>query len=75
MPRPTKTVLDTLPPVEKETMVWDSILPGSGVRVRPGGGHKRFYVQYRLKTGQQRKRPLGVYGVLTVEEARNMARQ
>lgn len=75
MPRLTKSLIDGLDDTGKESMLWDSLLPGFGVRVRPGGGHKRFYVQYRLKTGQQRKRPLGVYGVLTVEEARAAARQ
>lgn len=75
MPRLTKSLLDGLETPGKELMLWDSLLPGFGVRLRPGGGHKRFYVQYRLKTGQQRKRPLGVYGVLTVEEARHLARQ
>ena len=62
-------------PGQKDTMVWDIALPGFGVRLRPGSTQKRFYVQYRLKTGQQRKRPIGRYGVLTVEEARAAARQ
>ena len=75
MPRLTKSLIEIVDATGKDAMVWDSVLPGFGLRVRPGGGHKRFYVQYRLKNGQQRKRSLGVYGVLTVEEARSEARQ
>ena len=74
MPRLTKHLLDTLPPGQ-DLIIWDSALPGFGVRMRRGSPAKRFYVQYRLKTGQQRKRALGRYGVLTVEEARAQARQ
>lgn len=75
MPRLTKSVIDAFDDPPREAMLWDSVLPGFGVRVRPGGGHKRFYVQYRLRSGKQRKRPLGLCGVLTVEEARALARQ
>ena len=73
MPRLTKTLLDGLTPGEKDVTLWDSLLPGFGVRLRPGNPHKTFYVQYRL-LGQQRKRKLGTYGILTVEEARQQAR-
>lgn len=73
MPRLTKTVVDQFTAVNDRTL-WDSLLPGFGVRVRPGNPHKVFYVQYRTPQGQ-RKRRLGVYGVLTVDEARDLARQ
>lgn len=73
MPRLTKTVVDQFT-AGKDTTLWDSLLPGFGVRLRPGNPHKVFYVQYRTHQGQ-RKRKLGVYGVLTVDEAREMARR
>lgn len=75
MPRLTKSLLDTLEVPSHEMILWDTIVPGFGVRLRPGGTHKRFYVQYRVPGGRQRKRVIGVYGVLTVEEARAYARQ
>ena len=75
MPRLTKALLDRLPPVHADTMIWDSLLPGCGVRRRPGNSHRTFYVQYLLADGTQRKRKLGTYGVVTVEEARAIARQ
>lgn len=73
MPRLTKTVVDHFT-ATKDTILWDSLLPGFGVRMRPGQRQKVFYVQYRTPAGQ-RKRKLGVYGVLTVDEARDLARQ
>ena len=72
MPRLTKTVVDQFT-ATKDTTLWDSLLPGFGVRMRSGNPQKVFYVQYRTPAGQ-RKRRLGVYGVLTVDEARDLAR-
>lgn len=74
MPRLTKTLLDSLTPADRDLTVWDSLLTGFGVRLRPMSPHKTFYVQYRLG-GTQRKRKLGTYGILTVEEARQQARE
>jgi integrase len=73
MPRLTKTVIDHFN-ARKDTTLWDTLLPGFGVRLRPGNPSKVFYVQYRTPAGQ-RKRKIGVYGVLTVDEARDKARQ
>lgn len=73
MPRLTKTVVEQFT-ASKDTTLWDSLLPGFGVRMRPGNPQKVFYVQYRTPQGQ-RKRRLGVYGVLTVDEAREQARR
>lgn len=75
MPRLTKTLLDGLDQPDRETFVWDSLLTGFGVRLRPGTPTKTFYVQYRLPVGVQRRRKIGPYGVLTVEEARSKARK
>lgn len=75
MPRLTKTLVDHLSADDKEVSIRDTLLPGFLVRLRPGSAVKRFYVQYRTPEGIHRKRPIGVYGVLTVEEARQMARQ
>ena len=37
MPRLTKTPLDGLTPGNTDVTVWDSLLTGFGVRLRPGG--------------------------------------
>jgi integrase len=75
MPRLTKSLLDGLGLPSREMFVWDSVLRGFGVRLRPGTLTKTFYVQYRLPGGVQRRRKLGLCGVLTVEEARSHARE
>jgi hypothetical protein len=56
----------------RELFVWDSRVPGFGVRVYPTG--KRMYVfQYRTRAGQQRRVAIGLHGPFTVEKAREAA--
>jgi integrase len=52
---------------------WDSAIPGFGVRIYPSG-KKAFILRYRVN-GSKRLLTLGTYGVLTLEQARNLARQ
>jgi hypothetical protein len=49
--RVTKRVVDRLMPRAAEFTVWDSKLPGFGVRVRPTGA-KSFVVVYRAGSGR-----------------------
>ncbi len=73
MPKLTKRFVESLTPGDRDIMLWDNSVQGFGVRVWPSG--KRVYlVQYRTKQGRQRKRVLGPHGILTVEQARVMAR-
>jgi len=51
---------------------WDEKLPGFGVRVFPSG-KKSFVLSYRTK-GRKRLMKIGVYGVYTLEQARDEAR-
>jgi len=48
-------------------------VPGFGVRVHPTG-RKSFVVWYRTGTGRARMFTLGLYGVLTLDQARKKAR-
>lgn len=74
MAKITKRSIDaTAPHASQERFLWDSELPGFGVRVKPSGA-KSFLVQYRNKNGRSRRLTLGRYGVLTTEEARDLAR-
>lgn len=71
--RLTKTVVDALEPESgKQFFVWDSKLPGFGVRVSPGGS-KSYMYQGRIN-GTLKKITIGRHGVYTAEQARKEAK-
>lgn len=72
MAKLTKTVVDSLKPGTPDYFVWDDLLPGFGVRVRPSG-RKTYIAQYRAG-GRTRRVKIGHHGPLTVEEARKEAK-
>ncbi len=60
--------------VERDTVFWDRVLPGFGVRVYPSGG--RVYIaQARERTGEKlpRRVTVGRHDVLNADEARQRA--
>ena len=66
--RLTDASVDRLRPREREFTVWDSRVPGLGVRVRPGGG--KSYVLLLRSGGRSRRASLGPVSLRTVDEAR-----
>lgn len=58
----------------RDVVVWDSEVPGFGLKVTPSG-QKSYFVYYRTSSGQQRRPKIGNHGALTVDEARAIARQ
>jgi integrase len=71
----TKSVVDRLVYDRRgneRCVVWDTLLPGFGVRVYPSG-RKAFILSYRVH-GRKRLLTLGMYGALTLEQARDLAR-
>lgn len=72
--RLTKTVVDKLEPRDKDYFVWCGKLAGFGVRVWPTS-RKVFVVQYRAggRDAPTRRKSLGVYGTVTIDEARKAA--
>lgn len=72
--RITKRLVDGLatPPRGKRVKVYDETVTGFGVSVTPTG-RRSFFIEYGPK-GKRRRMTLGPYGVLTVEQARAMAR-
>ncbi len=70
----TKRAVDALtPPKKGQTFLWDSELRGFAVRTIPSG-LKTFIFQYRNMEGRSRRIAVGRYGVLTVEQARDLAK-
>ena len=74
MPRLTKKLLDNLKPAARDVFAWDSEIRGLGVRIKPSGT-KTFFVQYRNKSNRTRRLVIGQFGVLTVDIARDLARE
>ena len=72
--RLTKTVVDKLDPRAKDYFAWCGKLSGFGVRVWPNG-KKTFVVQYRAggRGAPTRRKSLGTFGVVTVDQARKAA--
>src|SRR5690606_24222509 len=66
-------VVDRLEPRQSDYVTWCGDLPGFGVRVRPSG-RKSFIVQYDFE-GKTRKVTVGTYSPLTVEQARERAKE
>lgn len=78
MPKITKSLVEALKPSKdaikgSSQFVWDSELRGFGVSVG-NQGTKSFVVQYRNPAGQSRRKVIGRFGLMTVEEARRSAR-
>ena len=80
MPRSTqrlsKRLIDGLAPREGEYVIWDCLLTGFGVRVRPSG-KKTYILKYRVhggRGGTVRKPTIGVHGPVTCDEARKIAK-
>ena len=74
--RITKRVIDGLKPKTREFAVWDSKLPGFGVRVRPTGA-KSYVVVYRAGSGRGapvRRYTIANVGKATPEAARRRAK-
>jgi integrase len=74
MPKLTKKVVEAAPPKDRHYYIFDEELPGFGVRVLTSG-RKSFLVQHRVggRGGETRRLALGMFGVVTVEEARKRA--
>ncbi|MCF3946955.1 tyrosine-type recombinase/integrase [Acidiphilium iwatense] len=58
----------------RETFVWDKELRGFGVQVMPSG-LKSFVIQYRTAEGRLRRSVIGRFGLMTVEDARDLAHE
>src|SRR2546430_2226610 len=74
--RITKRSLDTLRPASAEFTLWDAVVSGFGVRVRPTGAMS-YVVVYRAGSGRGapvRRYTIAAVGKITPERARTRAR-
>lgn len=73
MTKLTKRTVEALKIEAKDYFVWDSQIPGFGLRVMPSGA-KTYQAQYR-KGGRTRRVSLGWHGKITAEQARKLAQE
>ena len=73
MAKLTKGLVDRAEADAGQVFLWDDQMRGFGVLVLPSG-RRSFIVQYRTLDGRQRRRVIGTYPVMTVDEARRRAR-
>lgn len=73
MTKLTKSKIDGLEIKSKDYFLWDSELPGFGIRIFPSG-RKKFVLQYRHGR-KSRRMALGQHGAITLDQARKLAIQ
>lgn len=70
----SNALIQTAQSDKRERVLWDDRVSGFGVRVKPSGVAS-FLIQYRNENGRSRRLTLGKFGVLSVSEARDLARR
>jgi integrase len=73
MAKLTKRTIEAAPAREKDYIIFDSELPGFGLRVLPSG-RRSYLVQYRVGS-RTRRVSMGLHGAITPHEARKLALQ
>lgn len=68
----TKRNIDAIKPTGEDHFVWDSILPGFGIRVSPQG-RKTFVLQYRFK-GRTQRVSIGRVSIVALDKAKRDAK-
>lgn len=75
MSKLNKRFVESIKPDSKKTLkFWDSELKGFGVVVLPSG-RKTYCIQYRNKERILKRLKVGVHGVISAEEARDLAKK
>ncbi len=74
MPQLTKSVIDRSPNKPKDYIIWDDVIAGFGCRIYPS--KKTFVYSYRSPINKKSSCiKIGVYGSITVDEARIQAKK
>ncbi len=74
MPKLTKTLVERAHPEGQRVILRDNEVPGFQCRVSPTGA-RTFFLYYRTRNGQERRPKIGTFGDLTVDQAREIARE
>ncbi len=69
----TKPIVDNANPRSRDYEIRDTETPGFLVKITPSG-RKTFMVQYRTEGGERRKPAIGLYGQVTTQQARDIAK-
>jgi len=69
----SKKMIDAFKATGKLEYLWDAEVKGFGVVITPAGS-KSFILNYRNQDNRSRRKTIGKYGKLTVEQARDIAR-
>ncbi|WP_186130414.1 tyrosine-type recombinase/integrase [Burkholderia gladioli] len=70
----TKSAVDAAQAQAQAIELRDTLVPGFLCKITPAG-RKVFMLQYRTNAGERRKPALGLFGELTVEQARSLAQE
>lgn len=65
--------VETVKPAARDVIVWDTEVPGFGLKVTPKG-RRSYFLYYRTKEGQQRRPAIGLHGAIKPEQAREIAK-
>jgi len=68
----SKQKIAELEATECDLTIWDSALPGFGIRAKPSGV-KTYLLQYRNQFGRSKRMSIGRVGQLTLDQARKEA--
>lgn len=74
MPKLTKRAIEAAPIKDKDFILWDTELKGFHCKITPNG-KKSYFLYYRTNDGRQRRPKIGSHGVITCEQAREIAQQ
>ena len=70
----TKRIADAAKASGKLDYIWDAEVKGFGLLITPAGS-KSFILNYRNRDNRSRRKTIGKYGQLTVEQAREIAKE
>src|SRR3990167_8093503 len=74
MQKLTKKIVECTLPQDKDLILWDSEISGFFCKITPAG-KKSYFLYYRTQNRRQRKPKIGDHGIITCEQARNIAQR